>query len=187
MNDYYLRRSPQVLQESQEIVREALDQEVTKARTAQSIPVFTPDFLQQAEKDPAAAAAETGVEIDVFKRMLAREQDTVLASCVDHRNSPHTQPGHPCDASFLQCLACSNARALPHQLPIQVAVHDQLAALRTNLDPATWHHRYGTAGARLTDLLGHYSTEDRHQARNQLTETDRHLVDDLLNGTLDLR
>jgi hypothetical protein len=187
MNDYYLRRSPQVVEESREIVREALDDEVSKARTAQSVPVFTPAFLDRAGTYPSTAAAEMGVEVDVLKRMLAGEQDTVLAACVDHRDSPFTEPGTPCDASFLQCLLCRNARALPHQLPIQTAAHDQLKTLRANLDPRLWEHRYGTPFARLTDLLGHYSAEDRNEARHQLSDVDRRLVDELLDGKLDLR
>ncbi|MFC9835579.1 hypothetical protein ACFVKB_17465 [Rhodococcus sp. NPDC127530] len=187
MNDYYLRRSPQVVEESRDIVRETLDDEVSKARAAQAVPVFTPEFLDRAGTHPATAAVEMGVEVDVLKRMLAGEQDTVLAACVDNRDSPHTEPGTPCDASFLQCLLCRNARALPHQLPIQTAAHDRLKTLRANLDPGLWEHRYGTPFARLTDLLDHYSAENRDEARRRLSEADRHLVDELLDGNLDLR
>ncbi|QSE87722.1 hypothetical protein JWS13_03515 (plasmid) [Rhodococcus pseudokoreensis] len=187
MNDYYLRRSPQVAAESRDIVREALNDEVSKARAVQTVPVFTPGFLDRAQSDSAGAAAEMGVDIDTLTRILAREQDTVVASCVDHRDSPYTEPGTPCDASFLQCLLCPNARALPHQLPIQVATHDRLAALRTNLNPQTWDRRYAEPFARLTDLLGHYSVEDRDTARHRLSPEDRQLLDDLMNGRLDLR
>lgn len=187
MNDHYLRRSPRVVQESGEIVREALAREVAKARQAQTVPVFATDFLDRADSDPEAAAAEMGVGVDVLKRIVTREQDTVLASCVDHHDSPHTQPGSPCDASFLACLSCRNARALPHHLPVQVSVHDRLAALRANLPPQIWDHRYGQPFARLSDLLGHYGPEERDDARERLSVADRLLVDDLMNGGLDLR
>ncbi|TMR88500.1 hypothetical protein EJK15_65890 [Nonomuraea basaltis] len=187
MNDHYLRRSPQVIKQSGEIVRDALDAEVTKARDVQAVPVFTADFLARAAKDPQAAAAEMGVDADTLKRMLNRERDTVLAACVDHHDSPHAQPGDPCDASFLLCLRCRNARALPHHLPVQVAVHDRLAALRSDLPPQLWLHRYGDPYTRLGYLLSHHPDRDRDQARDQLTESDRQLADDLVNGRLDLR
>ena len=71
MNDHYLRRSPQVVKESQDIVREALDDEIAKARGVQGIPVFTPDFLARANADPAGAAAEMGVDAMTLKRIIA--------------------------------------------------------------------------------------------------------------------
>jgi len=187
MNDHYLRRSPQVMKESQDIVREALDDEVAKARSVQGIPVFTPDFLARADTDPAGAAAEMGVDAMTLKRIVAREQDTVLASCTDHLSSPHDEPGDPCGASFLDCLDCPNARALPHQLPVQVIVHDRIKALRADLPPRAWEHRFGKAFSRLTSLLGHYTPEDLAAACDRITHEDRHLADDLLSGRLDLR
>ena len=75
MNDHYLRRSPQVVKESQDIVREALNDEIAKARSVQGIPVFTPDFLDRAGTDPAGAAAEMGVDAMTLKRIVAREQE----------------------------------------------------------------------------------------------------------------
>jgi len=187
MNDHYLRRSPQVVKESQDIVREALDDEIARARSVQGIPVFTPDFLARADAGPAGAAAEMGVDAMTLKRIIAREQDTVLASCTDHLSSPHNEPGDPCSASFLACPGCPNARALPHQLPLQVIVHDHLKTLRADLPPRGWEHRFGEAFSRLTSLLGHYTPEDRAAARDRITPEDRHLADDLLSGRLDLR
>jgi hypothetical protein len=187
MNDHYLRRSLQVVKESQDIVREALNDEIAKARSVQDIPVVTPDFLARADADPPGAAAEMGVDVMTLRRIIAREQDTVLASCTDHLNSPHNEPGDPCTASFLACLGCPNARALPHQLPLQVIVHDHLKTLRANLPPQAWEHRFGEAFSRLTSLLGHYTPEDRAIARNRITPEDRHLAGDLLGGRLDLR
>jgi hypothetical protein len=187
MNDHYLRRSPQVVRESQDIVREALNDEIAKARSVQCIPVFTPGFLARAGTDPAGAAAEMGLDTMTLKRIIAREQDTVLASCTNHLSSPHDHPGDPCSASFLACLGCPNARALPHQLPVQVVVHDHLKTLRADLPPRAWEHRFGEAFSRLTSLLGHYTPEDRAAARDRVAPEDRHLADDLLSGRLDLR
>ena len=91
--------------------------------------------------------------------------------------------GHP----ILTCLNCPNARALPHQLPAQVAAHDQLAVLRADLEPADWEHRFGEPFARLSDLLRHHSPQDRDDARSRLAPGHRDLVQALLSGGLDLR
>ena len=53
--------------------------------------------------------------------MISGRSDTVLASCTGHTDSPHAPAGMPCTASFLECLDCPNARALPRHLPVQVA------------------------------------------------------------------
>lgn len=187
LNDYYLRRSPKVLEESRGIVREALDAEVAKARRVQETPVFTHGFLERAGSDPAGAAAEMGVDTETLKSILAGDQDTVLASCADHRNPPHAPSNTVCDLSFLHCLSCPNARALPHQLPVQATAHDQLSTLRANLEPDEWDHRYGEPFARLTDLLRHYSHEDCDDARSRVLPEERDRVTALLNGRLDLR
>jgi hypothetical protein len=187
MNDHYLRRSPAVVEESRDIVRETLVEEVSKARNVQEVPVFTSEFLTRANLDPQAAAAEMDVDTVTLKRIVTGEQDTVLTACVDHLNSPHTDRGNACDASFLACLRCPNARALPHQLPLQVVVHDRFKTLRANLSPQTWEHRFADPFSRLTNLLNHYTPEDLDAARDRITPHEQRLVDDLLNGRLDLR
>jgi hypothetical protein len=59
--------------------------------------------------------------------------------------------------------------------------------LRANLEPDEWDHRYGEPFARLTDLLGHYSGEDRDDARRRVLPEERDRVTALLDGRLDLR
>ncbi|WP_236076417.1 hypothetical protein [Streptomyces coffeae] len=103
---------------------------MAKAPAAMDIPVFTQDFIARA--NPEEAAAEAGFDAETLKRLLAGEQDTVLAGCVDHLAGPETPPGMPCTASFFACLQCDNARALPHQLPVQIAARDRLLATRPN-------------------------------------------------------
>ncbi|MEO3749420.1 hypothetical protein [Streptomyces sp. B6B3] len=188
LNDRYLRRSPAVQREGREIVRTALEEQVAKARDRQQTPVFSAMFVAMAEVDPQQAAAEMGVDVEVLKRILVGQEDTVLASCADHHDGPDTPPGEPCTASFLACLGCRNARALPHHLPVQVYVRDRLAQLRTHLDPDEWDLRYGDAFAQLTHLLGppHYTATDVQQARERLARSERHLADDLLKGRWDL-
>ncbi|MFI6357359.1 hypothetical protein ACIBJF_33045 [Streptomyces sp. NPDC050743] len=131
MNDQYLMRSDQVVRESRTVVAQALRGEVDKARARLAVPVFTAGFVARARLDPAAAAQETGLTPAAVEALVAGHSDTVLTGCVDHTAGPHAKAGAPCPASFLTCLSCPNARALPHQVPVQVAAADHLRAPRT--------------------------------------------------------
>ncbi len=187
LRDHYLKRSRTVQEQSRSVVGKALREQVAKGRTAMEVPVFTPAFLDRAARGLEAAAAEAGLDPEVMKRLLAGDQDTVLTGCVDHLAGPDTPPGTPCTASFFACLGCGNARALPHQLPVQIVVRDRLLATRPNSDPATWHAKYQAAADRLEDILRHYTPAEREQARAKLSDGQSELIDDLLAGRLDLR
>jgi hypothetical protein len=66
-------------------------------------------------------------------------------TCLDFTNSPLGPPGQPCTASFLDCLACSNAVATRRQLPRLAWLHRALDALR-----ATAPRRRGSGTGRPT-------------------------------------
>jgi hypothetical protein len=187
MRDHYLARSQAVRDDSRAVVAAALDAEVDKARSAQQVPVFTAAFVARAGQDPHTAAAEAGLDPQVLRRLLTGEQDTVLTSCTDHTDSPYTVPGQPCRASFLSCLDCRNSRALPHHLPVQAAAVGRLELLRSNMDPAVWAARYGRAYAQLRQIVDRYTAAERETAGARLTDQQRQLVDDLLDGRWDLR
>ncbi|CAG7603329.1 hypothetical protein JT723_29925 [Streptomyces bryophytorum] len=188
LRDHYLRRSRTVRDQSKHVVAEALHEEVGKAREAAKVVVLPSRLLDLAAEELDTAAAEAGLEPTTLKNMLSGELDTAVVSCRDHRDSPHAPPGVACPASFLHsCLNCPNARALPHQLPIQVALHDRLEALRPNMDPALWDMRYATPLARLSDILGHYSAAEREHARGSATDRHHTLITSLLDGRTDVR
>jgi hypothetical protein len=187
LRDHYLRRSATVRAESRIVVADALRSQVEQARTIERVPVVTQEVVVRAEADLDAAAAEAGLAPEVLRRMLSGAQDTAISACTDHLAGPRTPPGTPCLESFFVCLTCQNARALPHQLPVQLAVHDRILALRPNLDPATWRVRYQDTAARLKDILDHYGPTEHAHARTALTDAQRQLVEDLLEGRMDLR
>ncbi|ABW12047.1 conserved hypothetical protein [Parafrankia sp. EAN1pec] len=187
MNDHYLRRSHTVRDDSRVVVGDALREQVDKARATQSIPVFTADFLADARRDLVTAAAKAGVDPDTLRGLIAGAQDTALASCTEHRNGPHVAPGQPCPASFLDCLDCRNARALPHQLGVQIVAVDRMCALRPHLDPAAWTARLGRRLDQLEEILNHYTRAERDRARETVTDRQRQLVGELLDGRWDLR
>jgi hypothetical protein len=187
MNDQYLMPSGRVQRESQPVVAAALQQEVGKARARQRVHVFTVAFIARFASDPDAAAAEAGLDVSVVRRLLEGEQDTALASCTDHLSSPHADPGQPCPASFLSCLDCVNARALPHQLPVQIAAAERIAALRPHLDPAAWNKRLRPRLDQLEQIVSTYTPAEREHARRSVTARERQMVGELLDGRWDLR
>jgi hypothetical protein len=187
MRDAYLMPSPTVREESRMVVSAALDSEVSKARAHCEVPVFTSTFMELAHRDPQAAAEKAGMASDELTRLVTGAGDTPLTSCRDHTASPYDPPGSPCSASFLACLDCVNARALPHQLPVQLAAIDALQALRPHLSPALWSRRYAPRLQQLREITGGFQPGEIEQARNAITAEHHRQVTDLLEGRWDLR
>jgi hypothetical protein len=187
MNDQYLMPSKQVRRESQGVVAAALLEEVGKARARQHIPVFTAAFIARFHADPQTAAAEAGLDAEAVKHMVEGKQDTALVSCVDHLTGPHDEVGKPCPASFLSCLDCVNARALSHQLPVQIAAAEHIAAWRPHLDPDVWEVRWRPRLAQLSQIVDTYTSAERQRARALISAEDRKTIADLFGGRWDLR
>ena len=187
MRDTYLMPSPRVQEESRQVVTDALRAEVDKARGHYAVPVFTSAIVTLAREDPQAAAEAIGLDPDRLKELVNGTQDTALASCVDHVASPHDPPGQPCSASFLTCLDCVNARALPHQLPVQLAAADSIQALRPHLDPQGWSVRFAPRLQQLRDIASAFDTAEVARARHAITPDHQRLVAELLEGRWDLR
>jgi hypothetical protein len=117
--------------------------------------------------------------------LVARDADTVLTACSDNLHSPHSTEGQPCKASFLKCLDCPCARALPHHLPIQVAARDLLQHKQNEMTALRWAQRLAYPFHQLEDLLDKAGAAAVQNARQQVTDTDRALVARLLNRELD--
>ncbi len=181
----YLGRNKGNLSAYREVVEAALQEEVAKARSRAVIDLLTKEELAQA--DPEQLAADHGLKADVLTRMLARELDTVMVACTDNANGPFTGPDQPCRASFMMCLGCPCARALPHHLPVQVLVRDHLQARKSHMTPMVWVQRFGLPHAQLTDLLNRHDPLDISDARAGATPEQIRLVERFVNRELDIR
>jgi hypothetical protein len=184
-NDYLLRERGNIT-EYQQVVADVLEQEARKARTRSAPRVLSPAEIEQARTDPVGIAERHGLDPGTLRRMLAGELDTVMTACTGNTNSPYSPPGTPCQASFMLCLSCPCARALPHHLPVQLAVHDAVQAKQDTTTPLRWAQRFALPHAQLGDLLdraGHTAVAD---ARRNITADQRELVDRFLNRELDL-
>lgn len=187
LTDDYLGRNRGNLAEYQKVVADALAEEVGKARTRGVIATLSKSDLEAARTNPELVASTFGLDVVTFKKLVEGQLDTVMNGCVDNENSPHSPPGHPCRASFMQCLDCPCARALPKHLPIQTLVLDTLEARRAAMTPLAWTRRFALPHAQLADLIGRHDDADVADARDAVTDADRAVVARFLDRELDLR
>jgi hypothetical protein len=183
----YLLRNHGNLAEYQKVVAKALAEEVDKARARGAMLTMTAADLACVEQDPAAVAAAYGIDAAILKKMIAGQLDTVMNACADNAGGHHAPTGEPCRASFMHCLECPCARALPRHLPVQIVVHDRLTARRTQMPPLAWAERFSGAHARLADILDQHGQTAVADARDSISGADLDLVDRFLNRELDLR
>ncbi|WP_224274324.1 hypothetical protein [Streptomyces sp. LS1784] len=110
--------------------------------------------------------------------------ETATADCSDSDNSPVPASSGGCGASFLLCLACSNARVHADHHPRLAHLHQALAQVRSVLPPAAWERDWGDAHARLGDLKNTIGDGGWRHALARITETDSEIIDHLLTGEL---
>ena len=155
----YLSRMDPVRNEGFQIVAEALDEQVTRALARRSITV-QPDSHD-----------------------IGSGQDAVLGTCADFEHSPID--GRRCRQSFMACLDCSNARAFPRHLPVQLVVADRLRGLRTEMPIGQWISDHAGPLAQLDDIFTEYEQAQLRAARAEITDGDNRKVDHLLAGHLE--
>ncbi|MEU3344221.1 hypothetical protein ABZ723_04295 [Streptomyces sp. NPDC006700] len=162
--------------------------------THDSVYVLPDPQAHQAAIPVIAAGAEAAVESarrTVFRAELVDaprpgDEETATAGCRDYTSSPFTPGGTNCRASFLLCTACPNARVAPAHHPRLAHLHAALENLRGVLDTEVWTADWSEAHARLEDLRHRLGPAVWDAALAAATDTDREMIDQLLNGTFDL-
>lgn len=182
----YLIRNRGDIEEYQRIVSEVLDSEVARAHSAVA-QILSSDTVQLAQTDLPTAAVLANTTPETLTRALAGELDTVMNSCVDNDHSPYSPPGSPCGASFMLCLGCSNARAEPRHLPIQLLVLAEIEARREEMEALAWATRFALPHARLLYLFAQYPAATVEASRGKETEADKALVARFLGRELDVK
>ena len=155
----YLSRMDPVRHEGFQIVAEALDEQVNRALARRSITV------QPDTHDDGSG------------------QDAVLGTCADFEHSPID--GQRCRQSFMACLDCSNARAFPRHLPVQLVVADRLRGLRQEMPLGQWIADHAGPLAQLDDIFAEYEQAQLIAARAEITDSDHRTVNLLLTGNLE--
>ena len=169
----YVLRDPAALPEAEQVTAQGLTNAVSHARATVKMRML----LDAGPGQLAAGAA--GQQQALADGTL----DTATGACLDFTNSPFGTPGQPCTASFLDCLACSNAVATRRHLPRLAWLHRALDELRATAPPATWERDWQAHFLRLTSLLeDNTAAAERQAAARAASDDDRELIAGLLSG-----
>lgn len=186
VNDY-LGRNRGNLAQYRRVVADALDEQVAKARALPLLAGLSAAEITQARRDPTALASRLSLSHSDVRRMLDGRLDTVMNACVDNEHGPHSDASQQCRASFMLCLSCPCARAMPRHLPVQVLVFDRLAERRHQMTPLSWATRFAVPHTQLSDVLARYDQDELDAARAATTDAHHELVDQFLRRELDIR
>lgn len=182
----YLSKDAEALPGYQKVVGDVLNTEVNRIRTGHSILTLTDEEITEASKNPAPIAEKLGTTTDQLQFLLQGRLDTVATACVDHANSPYSNAGSPCSASFLLCLGCPNARSEPRHIPIQAAMLASIDRRRPEMTDEEWAGRFSTAHHQLNDLLSRQRAS-QSATTPAVSNGEQELIDLVLDGGLELR
>ncbi|WP_049650384.1 hypothetical protein [Kitasatospora sp. MY 5-36] len=112
------------------------------------------------------------------------DAETATADCSDADASPWPAPTGGCGASFLLCLACTNAHVHPGHHPRLALLHQSLEGLRSALPSSAWRRDWGDHHDRLEELKRRVGPGGWAHALERITGDDRTLIDHLLAGEL---
>jgi hypothetical protein len=177
-DDIYALRDAGDLAETHDTIAQGLTDALDEAKTVVKMRVVLgedADRLLELADDPELA-----------KAIANGEHDTATGACTDFTNGPVTEPGLPCTASFLLCLACGNAVATRRHLPRLVYLQQALNELRAVVDARVWDQDWREHLLRVDSLLADHTTSAERAAQRELiSDTDRMLVDRMLRRKLD--
>jgi hypothetical protein len=169
----YVLRDPAALPEAEHVTAEGLTDAVSHVRATMKMRML----LDAGPGQPATGAAS------LEQALADGALDTATGACLEFTHSPFGLPGQPCAASFLDCLACSNAVATRRHLPRLAWLHRALDELRATVLPATWERDWQAHFLRLTTLLeDNTSAAERQAAARAASAADRELIAGLLSG-----
>lgn len=135
-------------------------------------------------QDALDRARRTVLQAQLTQHPEPGDQPTATADCHDYTHSPFNGHGISCQASFLMCTACPNARIHPGHHPRLALLHQALANLRDLLDTTEWETTWGDAHARLDNLKDRLGPAQWQRALAAATPRDREMITLLLDGDL---
>lgn len=176
----YQARNTRELERYQRLVAGVLDEQVRLARSTHQTAFLNEHDFARLRRDTSVAARELGVPVRIADRLFTGELDTVFSACADNAHGPHNDG--PCRASFLLCAGCPCAVVLPSHWPLIAATHRQLVEQQGQLTELDWARRFGSAHARLTQLVEQMPDGAYERALAQVTADQASLVARLVSG-----
>jgi hypothetical protein len=177
-DDVYVLRDPAARAEAQATVARGLAEAHGHARTIVKMRLVL--------GEDASRLIELSDDPELARAIDNGDHDTATGACTDLTSSPYTEPGLPCTASFLLCLACGNAVATRRHLPRLTYLREALDELRAVVDQAVWDQDWREHLLRVGSLLETRTTPaERAAAWEQVSDLDRDLIDRMLHRKLD--
>jgi hypothetical protein len=171
----YVLRDPATRPGAEQVTAQGLSDAVGHARQVMRMRVLL-------DAGPSQLTDYTGIP-ERAQALADGTLDTATAACLDYRHGPFSPPGQPCTASFLDCLACTNAVATRRHLPRLAWLHRALDELRGTVGAAVWAQDWRTHFLRLTTLLEDNTTSaERDAAARAASDADREMIGHLLTG-----
>ena len=185
--DVYRNRDSSAAELAAETIVEGQQDALDHAKATVAVRSLSAADIAAARDNPEPVALKLGVPVVTLNLILAGRLDTATSACVDFLNSPFAdEPGDPCPASFLTCLACANSVITPQHLPRLVALLDALDNVATIVPPRRWTLSYAEHYARLSAVVRNNATgAEIAAARQSASESDRALIEQLLSRNLD--
>ncbi|PWI06886.1 hypothetical protein DIZ27_31225 [Streptomyces sp. NWU339] len=181
----YLLKDETVREDSRDVVEAGLAKAVEHARERVEMRLIA-HATGDTEYDAEQVAKAAGIDRETAMNIVKGRLKTPVASCTDYENSDFGPVGKPCGVSFLLCFACRNAVATTRDLPRIVYLHQVIEGLRSTLTAAAWAADWQGHHARVSDFLSTHTSQDgRAELVSTLTETDRDLIDRMLDRRLD--
>jgi len=185
--DVYRNRDSGAAELAAETIVEGQQDALHHAQATVAVRSLDATEIAAARDNPEPVALKLGVPVVTLNLILAGRLDTATSACVDFLNSPFAdEPGDPCPASFLNCLACANAVITPQHLPRLITLLDGLDNVATIVPPRRWNLSYAEHYGRLSEVIRNNATgAEVAAARQSASESDRKVIEQLLSRNLD--
>ena len=183
----YRRPEKQTKDLAAEVILQGQADAIADAKAVIAIQVLSSDSVDEALTNPEALSEELGISVSRIRQLLSGKFDTAVSACTDIKNSPFSEAGSVCTASFLQCFSCRNAIATPKHLSRIVILYDAIAEVASVVDQSVWNIDYKAVYHQIDVLLQSSTTSaERENYRKNVSDKDRKMIRDLLSRRFDV-
>lgn len=183
--EIYRSRDPQTVAKVVPVILRGQREAVEHATALMQTRTVSSGELQNHHQAPEHLPAKLGINENQTEDLLAGRLDTATTACMDFNHSPFSGQSGPCTASFLMCLACTNAIGTPKHLPRLVALRSALRHISSVVSEARWRRDFAPHLARLEDLLLRLATPTEIADVASFTDETEQIIDALLRKDLD--
>lgn len=183
--EIYRSKDPQTVVKAVPVILRGQRDAVEHATALMQTRAVSSGELHKHHRAQEQLSTKLGLNENQTEDLLAGRLDTATTACMDFSHSPFSDQSGPCTASFLMCLACTNAIATPKHLPRLVALRTALRHISSVVSEERWRRDFAPHLSRLEDLLLRLATETELSDISTITDETEQLVEALLRKELD--